>query len=73
MQLEYTATLIATTASKTPEKFLTKFKNQLPAIFPTEFLIETLEIVMKENIFQFGETFWLQLMGYAMGNSAAVN
>ena len=54
-------------------KFLNKFKNQLPKNCPTEFLIETLEIVMKENIFQFGDTFWLQLMGCAMGTSAAVN
>ena len=28
---------------------------------------------MKQNIFQFGDTFWLQLMGCAMGTSAAVN
>ena len=32
-----------------------------------------LEIIMKENIFQFGDTHWLQKIGCAMGTSAAVN
>ena len=53
--------------------FFERFKDQLPEGFPTEFIESSLEIIMKQNIFQFGDTFWLQLMGCAMGTSAAVN
>ena len=53
--------------------FFVHFKDKLPKHFPTEFIERSLEIIMKQNIFQFGDTFWLQLMGYAMGTSAAMN
>ena len=53
--------------------FFEHFKDKLPKHFPTEFIERSLEIIMKQNIFQFGDTFWLQLMGCAMGTSAAVN
>ncbi len=39
--------------------------------FPTDFFLLTLEIVMNHNIFQFGDTFWRQLQGMAMGTPAA--
>ena len=55
------------------QDFLHKFKDQLPEGCPTDFLIAALELVMKNNIFQFGDTYWLQLIGCAMGTSAAVN
>ena len=53
--------------------FFDKYEDQLPEDAPTEFLLEALEIIMKENIFQFGDTHWLQKIGCAMGTSAAVN
>ena len=51
----------------------TKYENEIPLDTPTEFLMGALEIIMKENIFQFGDTHWLQKIGCAMGTSAAVN
>ena len=33
----------------------------------TEPIIEALNIVMKNNIFQFGDTYWKQILGVAMG------
>ena len=53
--------------------FFERFKDRLPFGCPTEFIKQSLEIIIKQNIFQFGDTFWLQVMGYAMGTSAAVN
>lgn len=47
-------------------QFFDKFKNQLPPDCQTKFILLTLEIIMKENIFQFGDTYWLQSIGCAM-------
>jgi len=47
------------------------YKDAIPQTFPTEFFLSTLEIVMKNNIFTFGDTSWLQLQGTAMGTPAA--
>ena len=43
-----------------------KFKD-----IPTEALTAALSIVMKNNVFRFGDTFWLQLCGTAMGTPPA--
>ena len=53
--------------------FFRKFANRLPEDCPTEFVLDALELIMRNNIFQFGNTNWLQLIGCAMGTSAAVN
>ena len=55
------------------KEFFEKYKEQLPSNTPTDFLIESLTIIMKENIFQFGDTYWIQEKGCTMGTSAAVN
>jgi hypothetical protein len=34
-------------------------------------ILEALELVMRNNIFQFDNTFWMQLTGTAMGTSVA--
>ena len=46
-------------------------KSQLPPGFPLLPLTQALEIVMRNNVFEFGDTRYLQLMGTAMGTSSA--
>jgi hypothetical protein len=45
--------------------------SQISANFPTQPFLQILEIVMKNNIFAFQDTHWLQLSGTAMGRPAA--
>jgi len=47
------------------------YKDLIPPTLPTEMFLYTLETVMKNNVFTFGDTFWLQLKGIAMGTPAA--
>ena len=47
-------------------KWFIQFKNVIPNNIPTHLVITALEIVMKNNIFTFGDTFWLQKTGTAM-------
>jgi len=47
------------------------YHDRILTNFPREFFITTLELVMNNNIFSFGDTFWLQLQGTAMGTPAA--
>ena len=43
------------------------------ADIPTDALAEALSLVMRNNVFQFGDTFWLQKTGAAMGTPPACN
>ena len=45
--------------------------KQLPANFPLEAVKEAMMLVMKNNIFEWGDLHFLQLLGTAMGTSAA--
>jgi hypothetical protein len=45
--------------------------DKIPSNFPTTLFLNILEIVMNNNIFSFGDTFWLQLTCTAMGMPAA--
>jgi hypothetical protein len=47
--------------------------DRLPPTMPVKFVLGALEEIMSNNIFQFGDTFWKQKRGCAMGTSAAVN
>ena len=38
---------------------------------PVDLLLEALEIIMRNNSFTFGDTWWLQISGTAMGTSPA--
>lgn len=40
---------------------------------PVNALMRALEIVMENNVFKFGDTFWIQLAGTAMGSPPAPN
>ena len=48
-----------------------EFHNKLLPDIPTNLILTALEIVMKNNIFTFGDTHWLQLKGTAMGTPCA--
>jgi hypothetical protein len=53
------------------ENFLMFNKDKLPDNFPSDFFLNTLAIVMRNNIFSFADSFWLQLSGTAMGTPVA--
>ena len=44
---------------------------RLPPTFPTDIVLELLEIVMRNNVFVFGDLFYHQKSGTAMGTSVA--
>jgi hypothetical protein len=52
-------------------EFISTHQNKLPTNFPTNFFFLVLALVMKRNIFPFGDTHWLQLAGTAMGTPVA--
>ena len=56
------------------EEFMNKYGDQLigPSL-PKRFIIQCLKIIMKQNIIKFGDTYWIQKNGAAMGTSCAVN
>jgi hypothetical protein len=53
------------------KKFIDDNKDSISPNFPTDLFLATLEIVMKNNIFTFADTYWLQLTGTAMGTPVA--
>jgi hypothetical protein len=53
--------------------WLSLYKDDLPADFPSDMVNAALKLIMTDNILQFGDTFWRQLRGTAMGTSTAVN
>jgi hypothetical protein len=53
------------------QQLFTIYADSIPEDFPKDFFLATLAIVMKNNLFSFGDTFWHQLQGTAMGTPAA--
>ena len=47
-------------------------RGLLPLGFPIEAVLSAMRFIMKNNLFEFGDLFLLQLLGTAMGTSAAV-
>ena len=56
---------------KVMEDWLHFHVKELPKNFPSSLILKGLEMVMRNNIFTFGDTFWLQLKGTAIGTSVA--
>jgi hypothetical protein len=50
--------------------YLRQNKARFPEI-PVEALIEALRLIMRNNVFRFGDTHWLQISGTAMGTPPA--
>jgi hypothetical protein len=53
------------------EMLFSEYSNLIPNDFPQELFLNILRIVMENNIFKFGDTYWLQTQGTAMGTPAA--
>ena len=45
--------------------------HQLPHRFPVQMILKAINLIMCNNVFQFDDTYWLQLIGTAMGTSCA--
>ena len=55
----------------TVDKWLDKIATHLPSEFPKTILLEAIKIVMENNIFQFGNKYFIQKSGTAMGTPCA--
>jgi hypothetical protein len=52
-------------------EFLQSNQEKIPKDFPTNLFLQILDTVMRNNIFTFADTFWLQLSGTSMGTPIA--
>jgi hypothetical protein len=48
----------------------THYDKKIPDTFPKELLITVLELIMNNTVLYFGDTYWHQLHGIAMGTPA---
>ena len=53
--------------------FFERFSTTIPSDFSIDLFLSVLEIVMENNVFEFGKTLWLQCIGTAMGTNCACN
>ena len=47
-------------------------KRELPPNFPLDAVLTAMKIIMENNIFEFGDPYFLHFLGTAMGTSVAV-
>ena len=52
-------------------EWLRSLQHRLPTGFPLDAIIEAMTLVMTNNIFEWGDMYFLQLLGTAMGTSSA--
>jgi len=73
----FTADTTAMYSNIDTESGVTAFKNLfdydtlIPKDFPRALFLKVLRIIMENSIFTFGDTYWLQTQGAAMGTPAA--
>jgi len=48
-----------------------QYHDKIPLDFTKEFFLTTLEIILMNNMFKFGDMFWQQINGTVMGTLAA--
>jgi hypothetical protein len=56
---------------ETLKKFLCTNSTNISPTFPTHLFLQVMEVVMRNNIFAFQDTYWLQTSGTAMGTQVA--
>ena len=54
------------------KSWLELHRHDLPTDYPFDMILDSTSHVMRNNIFQFDDTYWLQKTGTAMGSSLAV-
>ena len=59
-------------AQKVISEWLESIIDQLPPDFPLPAVIDAMAIVMRNNLFEWGDKHFLQLLGTAMGTSSAI-
>ena len=57
----------------TLRKYITTYQKEIKETMNTNFICELTELIMKNNIFKFGSTWWHQKIGTAMGTPCACN
>jgi len=60
-----------TTGLNAITNFIQVNKDLIPSNFPSNLFLQILDLVMRNNIFSFTDTYWLQLSGTAMGTPVA--
>ena len=58
-------------AIETMKKWFQLHKNEIPNNFPLQLVLEGIKRLMKNNVFSFGNRYFLQLNGTAMGTNVA--
>ena len=56
---------------ETVEKYLDLYANEYKGHFPKKIIIKLLHLIMTKNVFKFGDTWWQQTVGTAMGTPCA--
>ena len=55
----------------TIERYINTFSHELKGHFPRKLIMKLLKLVMTTSVFQFGNTWWQQMIGTAMGTPCA--
>jgi hypothetical protein len=60
-----------TTGINVINNFIQVNRDHIPNDFPCNLFLQVLDLVIRNNIFSFADTYWLQLSGTAMGTPVA--